>query len=143
MFICPVPVQAGEDFGERITQRVAYGNRQPPAGKYGPVGHQGHGFVSQIAPGALQPLGSFWIQPQPERPVRQQVAGIEAGPGGSGNPVQPQTAMGNRKEKTTMSTGAPKPSRKPRRRPMDAMKKKAKDKGFDFGKAIRRGFGRV
>ena len=66
-----------------------------------------------------------------------------AGTGGSSNPVKPQTAMGNRKKKATMSTGAPKPSRKPRRRPMDAMKKKAKDKGFDFGKAIRRGFGRV
>jgi hypothetical protein len=70
-----------------------------------------------------------------------------AGSAGSGAPIKP--AYAPKKDVKSAPKSNPmrtvgKPDKNPkRRRPMDAMKKAAKDKKFDFGKAIRRGFGQL
>lgn len=65
--------QTRQDVLEGISEHVSHFEGQSPAGIDGSIGHEGHGFVSEVAKGPLQPKDFTPFHDDPKGPIGQEV----------------------------------------------------------------------
>ena len=121
-----------------VKKRQAQGRKAKGASDYGGTPKAQAGTL----PGGKRPRSAEW-----KADANPTGMSNKAGSGGSQMPGMPRTtvsgAAAKRPKNNPMGTIG-RPARNPKRgRPLDAMKAAAKNKKFDFGRAIRRGFGQL